>query len=198
MSPSSAWWYGREDTGTYNTGAANSGTLTTSVDLTGYAEAGRHSRSGASWLTATFDRTAFRRRSTARWIASSNRTERTAHGRAVGGPDGMPGQIVQVGSTSTRSISSERLRGGKSMTSGSWAAQANDGFMLRSPESDRRLCASHRAVHRQSVSTVGRSPVGIGTERCEFERAKPCAHTYLEPGRTVMPRCAPRPVRRHH
>jgi PKD repeat protein len=53
-----AWWYGRENTGTYNTGARNWGTLTTSVDLAGYAEAGL---AFAEWSqvegTPNFDRT---------------------------------------------------------------------------------------------------------------------------------------------
>ena len=57
-SPAHAWWYGREATGTYNTGAANWGTLTTSFDLTGYAEA---ALAFSEWsqveATATFDRT---------------------------------------------------------------------------------------------------------------------------------------------
>lgn len=57
-SPTYAWWYGKETTGTYNTGSANWGTLTTSIDLAGYAEA---VLSFAEWSqvepTPTFDRT---------------------------------------------------------------------------------------------------------------------------------------------
>jgi subtilisin family serine protease/PKD repeat protein len=57
-SPSAAWWYGKEESGTYNTGAGNWGTLTTSVDLTGYAEA---ALTFAEWsqveVTTRFDRT---------------------------------------------------------------------------------------------------------------------------------------------
>jgi subtilisin family serine protease len=58
-SASHAWWYGKETTGTYNTGTANWGTLTTSIDLTGYAEA---ALSFSEWSQVegslpTFDRT---------------------------------------------------------------------------------------------------------------------------------------------
>jgi subtilisin family serine protease len=57
-SPAYSWWYGNETSGTYNTGGANWGTLTTTVDLTGYAEAGLRF---AEWSqvepTSTFDRT---------------------------------------------------------------------------------------------------------------------------------------------
>ena len=57
-SPAHAWWYGREASGKYDTGAANWGTLTTSFDLTGYAEA---ALAFSEWsqveVTATLNRT---------------------------------------------------------------------------------------------------------------------------------------------
>ncbi|MGH9313607.1 MAG: S8 family serine peptidase [Vicinamibacterales bacterium] len=57
-SPAYSWWYGREATGTYNTGAANWGTLTTSINLADYGEA---VLTFAEWsqveATPQFDRT---------------------------------------------------------------------------------------------------------------------------------------------